>query len=236
METSWGPIYLSEEWWALDHLHGRLPLRDALALNGTAMSRLAPGLCASDLLGAAFVDVETTGLTGGTGTYVFLVGIGTFEDGSFHLRQFFLALPPDDRRYFRVDVAKREVVEHRIRQAESGEAHRLMALVGDEVVAVGGLEFAGEGWHRHLAEIRVIVARDYRRRKLGAMLVAELFRDAQTMGLEKVVVKMAAPQTAARKICDRLGFHVDAVLPDHVKDSEGNLHAQVVMSCTLDEM
>lgn len=91
VETSWGPIYLSEEWWALDHLHGRLPLRDALALNGTAMSRLAPGLCASDLLGAAFVDVETTGLTGGTGTYVFLVGIGTFEDGSFHLRQFFLA-------------------------------------------------------------------------------------------------------------------------------------------------
>ncbi|MHC4773928.1 MAG: GNAT family N-acetyltransferase [Planctomycetota bacterium] len=152
------------------------------------------------------------------------------------LRQFFLALPPDDRRYFRVDVAKKEVVEHRIRQAESGEAHRLMALVGDEVVAVGGLEFAGEGWHRHLAEIRVIVARDYRRRKLGALLVSELFRDAQTMGLEKVVVKMAAPQTAARKICDRLGFHVDAVLPDHVKDAEGNLHAQVVMSCTLDEM
>jgi hypothetical protein len=59
------------------------------------------------------------------------------------LRQFFLALPPDDRRYFRVDVAKKEVVEHRIRQAESGEAHRLMALVGDQVVGVGGLEFAG---------------------------------------------------------------------------------------------
>ena len=37
------------------------------------------------------MDVETTGLVGGTGTYVFLVGLGTFEDSAFHLRQFFLA-------------------------------------------------------------------------------------------------------------------------------------------------
>jgi RimJ/RimL family protein N-acetyltransferase len=152
------------------------------------------------------------------------------------LRQFFLNLPPEDRRYFRVDVTQKEVVERRIRQAESGEAQRLMALVGDEVVGVGGLEFSGEGWHRHLGEIRVIVAQDYRRQKLGALLVSELFGEAQKLGIEKVVVKMAAPQTAARKICERLGFQVDAVLPDHVKDAEGKAHAQVVMSCTLDEM
>jgi tetratricopeptide (TPR) repeat protein len=55
------------------------------------MLRLAPRLTAADLARAAFVDVETTGLAGGTGTYAFLVGIGTFEDRSFHLRQFFLA-------------------------------------------------------------------------------------------------------------------------------------------------
>lgn len=91
VETSRGVVYLAEEWWPLDYHHGRLPLRDALALEAPALSRLAPGLSASDLIGAAFVDVETTGLAGGTGTYVFLVGIGTFEEDSFRLRQFFLA-------------------------------------------------------------------------------------------------------------------------------------------------
>src|SRR3989304_3405674 len=55
------------------------------------MARLAPGPSTDDIAGAAFIDVETTGLAGGTGTYVFLVGLGAFEDGSFRLRQFFMA-------------------------------------------------------------------------------------------------------------------------------------------------
>lgn len=109
VETSRGAVYLAEEWWPLDHCHGRLSLGEALALDGTAIERLAPacpvgspGLDTLDLAAAAFIDVETTGLAGGTGTYVFLVGLGTFEPArlsdrqaggvdSFRLRQFFLA-------------------------------------------------------------------------------------------------------------------------------------------------
>ena len=37
-----------------------------------------------------FLDLETTGLAGGTGTYAFLVGLGRLTDEGFHLRQFFL--------------------------------------------------------------------------------------------------------------------------------------------------
>lgn len=39
---------------------------------------------------ALFLDTETTGLSGGTGTYVFLIGAARFIDGEFVLRQFFL--------------------------------------------------------------------------------------------------------------------------------------------------
>lgn len=39
---------------------------------------------------ALFLDTETTGLSGGTGTYVFLIGAARFRDGEFVLRQFFL--------------------------------------------------------------------------------------------------------------------------------------------------
>ena len=38
-----------------------------------------------------FVDLETTGLAGGAGSYAFLVGCGWFEPGAFRIRQFFLA-------------------------------------------------------------------------------------------------------------------------------------------------
>jgi uncharacterized protein YprB with RNaseH-like and TPR domain len=36
---------------------------------------------------ALFLDTETTGLAGGTGTMAFLIGLGWFEDGQFHIRQ-----------------------------------------------------------------------------------------------------------------------------------------------------
>lgn len=37
-----------------------------------------------------FLDIETTGLAGGTGTYAFLVGLGKLAPDGFHLRQYFL--------------------------------------------------------------------------------------------------------------------------------------------------
>ena len=38
----------------------------------------------------AFLDTETTGLAGGTGTYAFLIGVGSIDAAGFRLRQFFM--------------------------------------------------------------------------------------------------------------------------------------------------
>jgi RimJ/RimL family protein N-acetyltransferase len=148
---------------------------------------------------------------------------------------FFLDLPPDDRRYLRVDVTKRDVVERRIQHAVEGGIHRTIALVDDKIVADGALEFSGETWRRHVGEIRVIVSREFQRRRLGALLIADVYRTAQKLGFEKVVAKMAAPQTGARKIFERLGFRLDSVLPDYIKDAEGMPQSLVIMSRSLDE-
>ncbi len=59
-----------------------MPLRTALAQGRTLGP---PGAS------IGWLDTETTGLAGGTGTYVFLVGIGTIEDGAFFVTQYFLA-------------------------------------------------------------------------------------------------------------------------------------------------
>jgi hypothetical protein len=65
--------------------HGRVSVADCL-----------PPWARFELLGGAngkmlFLDLETTGLAGGAGTYAFLVGCGWFEAGVFRLRQFLLA-------------------------------------------------------------------------------------------------------------------------------------------------
>jgi uncharacterized protein YprB with RNaseH-like and TPR domain len=44
----------------------------------------------------AFLDTETTGLSSGTGTYAFLVGVGRFIESEFHLAQFFMRDPVEE--------------------------------------------------------------------------------------------------------------------------------------------
>lgn len=150
--------------------------------------------------------------------------------------EFYRSLSPEDRRYLRVDVTSREVIERRIKQAIEGDHVRLMALVDDRMVALGILELAHDLWTRDAGEIRVLVARDYRRRGLASLLITDLFIIAQKMNLKRVLVRMAAPQTAIRSVCERLGFHLNAVLPHYIKDADGNDQDLIVMSCTLDEV
>lgn len=45
----------------------------------------------------AFLDTETTGLAGGTGTYAFLIGVGRFVGGAFQVRQYFMRDPSEER-------------------------------------------------------------------------------------------------------------------------------------------
>jgi uncharacterized protein len=45
---------------------------------------------------ALFLDLETTGLAGGTGTLPFLVGMGYYRDGKFKIAQYFLAEMADE--------------------------------------------------------------------------------------------------------------------------------------------
>ena len=93
VETALGDVYLSEKRWPLEHHHGYRALGEALEIDSSAVARLAPGLGSEDIARTVFVDVETTGLAGGTGTYAFLVGLGVFDGDNFLVRQLFLAGP-----------------------------------------------------------------------------------------------------------------------------------------------
>jgi hypothetical protein len=44
-----------------------------------------------------FLDTETTGLAGGSGTYAFLVGIAWWEGGGLEIEQFFLRECSEER-------------------------------------------------------------------------------------------------------------------------------------------
>ncbi len=82
----------------LSGLHGDVPLADLLdtPLPLRARERRSGGGTHVRPEDAAYLDVETTGLAGGTGTIAFLVGIGRIEGDAFVVRQYFLRDFPDE--------------------------------------------------------------------------------------------------------------------------------------------
>ncbi len=85
-------FYLVRQEFPLAWEHGCVALESALATDArhVATSANDDALADFDPRKAIFVDTETTGLMGGTGTVAFLVGVGYFTENTFRLDQCFL--------------------------------------------------------------------------------------------------------------------------------------------------
>ncbi len=91
VENAWGTYFLSEKFYPAHKRHGSIDISHLGELPGEWLSGLSKGeIPAHDPTRWAFLDTETTGLAGGTGTCAFLVGVGTVEDGGFRVRLFFM--------------------------------------------------------------------------------------------------------------------------------------------------
>jgi uncharacterized protein YprB with RNaseH-like and TPR domain len=86
------PIQVFENAFPLQARYGKLAVTDALRIPGEILWTLSrdPAFRELDLSSALIIDLETTGLAGGTGTVAFLVGMGFFRDGRFVVAQHFL--------------------------------------------------------------------------------------------------------------------------------------------------
>ena len=71
--------------------HGSRSIKEMSALDMKAAAILANNadIASFDCKDALFLDTETTGLAGGTGTFAFLIGLGWFEDDAFRTQQLF---------------------------------------------------------------------------------------------------------------------------------------------------
>jgi L-amino acid N-acyltransferase YncA len=149
---------------------------------------------------------------------------------------FFRALSEENRSSLRRDLRTRESIEERIREMEEGTVKRLVAVADETIVADGALELSHFGWERHIAEVRLIVATPYQHKGLGMLMAGALYNVAASTGIEEIVVKMMATQTAALRIFDKLGFRQEAVLRGYVKDMKGVKHDLVLMRCPLRDL
>ena len=97
------PLLFLEHPYPLPGRYGKHRLEDALSITGEVLYRLSHDVEFEDLdlSTALFLDLETTGLAGGTGTVPFLVGMGYFGEGRFNVGQFFLGELGEEERMVR---------------------------------------------------------------------------------------------------------------------------------------
>jgi len=94
------PLLFYENPYPLQTRYGKSTLADGLKIKGDVLCYLGRDSAweALDLSTALFVDLETTGLSGGTGTVPFLVGMGYYRDDRFHVTQYFLGELAEEER------------------------------------------------------------------------------------------------------------------------------------------
>jgi uncharacterized protein YprB with RNaseH-like and TPR domain len=100
VSTKGGETFIYEEIFKADYLHGSAPLQTQVPLDLMAAWAKDARVQDISLNSFVFLDTETSGLSGGTGTYAFLVGVGRFEGSgsnqTFRLLQFFMRDPGEE--------------------------------------------------------------------------------------------------------------------------------------------
>ena len=95
-ETPHGRLRSVRTHYAEDHCHGSIGGGSALltpAPRDLSVLALDPSLANIDFSRALYIDTETTGLAGGSGTIPFLIGMAWFEGRALRVEQLLLRAP-----------------------------------------------------------------------------------------------------------------------------------------------
>lgn len=91
VETPLGRHFETERVYERHKLHGSFEIATLEVLNDDLLGAISAGdVAPAPAARWAFLDTETTGLAGGSGTYAFLIGVGRIAEDGFRVRQFFM--------------------------------------------------------------------------------------------------------------------------------------------------
>jgi uncharacterized protein YprB with RNaseH-like and TPR domain len=91
VQTRFGSCLVIDRRYEANRRHGEVLIEDCQVSTADSLKVLDPSLLVDAGLGrTVFIDLETTGLSGGAGTVAFLVGCGFFDIDAFQVRQFLL--------------------------------------------------------------------------------------------------------------------------------------------------
>lgn len=144
--------------------------------------------------------------------------------------EFARSLPKDDLLFLAVDITSERAVDDWIRRLNEEILQTILVEKNGKLVGHGSLLHEEQVWTRHLGGIILLLSPEVRGMGLGSILAGEIFGHAYDLGLRKVMARMASSQKGARKVFEKLGFKMEALLADCVIDRNDRTHDLIIMS------
>jgi len=146
------------------------------------------------------------------------------------LSEFYRRIPESDRWYMHYNVMEPAVIRKWFDGIGRGTVFSIVALAGERIVAHASLHTRDHGCFRHVGRLRIMVAPEYRRKRLGTWMLLDLIHLAMDKGLEGLRSDfVAGVEDSAIEAAYKLDFFKQAVLEDYVKDPEGRLYDLWIM-------
>ena len=148
------------------------------------------------------------------------------------LIELFVPVPYEERQHMRHDINDPELVASWADNIEYDRIFPIVAVVGNRIVGNGTLHF-GQGPSRHRAEVRVFLARDFRRRGLGLKLSQAMIELARRRNLYLLEVQTVRDLSNDIKAMEKVGFETKCILEDYYMLPDGELRDVVIMLMRL---
>jgi RimJ/RimL family protein N-acetyltransferase len=150
----------------------------------------------------------------------------------------FTPVSPEERRYMRHDVTNPEVAGAWADKLDYDRVFPLVAMAGDRMVGDGTLHFH-DGPARHRAEMRIFLAKDFRRRGLATRMIQALIDLAKRRSLYSLEVVSPTDRASDIKAFQSLGFEQICIYTDYWMLPDGDLrdvaHMILRLRSTADE-
>ncbi len=152
------------------------------------------------------------------------------------LLEFFKKIPKDDRLVLRDDTTDPAVIKRWVNEIDYDKVFPVIAEHKGRIVGDATLHMKRFGWQRHIGEIRIVIAKEFRGKGLGKVMIHELLNKASGCGLQHIQLSLVETQAREVKSFERMGFNKVATLPKYVMDVTGNEHDLIIMTTRVSDI
>ncbi|MBM3153088.1 MAG: GNAT family N-acetyltransferase [Chloroflexi bacterium] len=164
------------------------------------------------------------------GTYILLRPM--VQADRSHLDELFSRITEEDLNFFRHNVKDPALLQAWCDDLNYNRILPLLALAKDQAVGIVTLHFF-EGPRRHIGEIRLFLAKDFRKRGLGMKMARAMIELARKQGLKILYGEIIADQPKVVKAFEQLGFKVQCKLEEFFMFPDGETTDVMVVTLPL---